>query len=101
MEETQTTTDGTEVYWQIDATRISRQDTINADRCKISLSIKASGSNAWDPEVEFYPLIAEVTTNDANHEPQIDKSKIHKYLRHVTDGQPYAQNWRLYLFGNH
>jgi hypothetical protein len=101
MEETLTTTDGIEVYWQIEDTRISRQDTIYANRYKISLSIKARGSNAWDPEVEFYPLIAEVTTNDANDEPQIDKSKIHAYLLGVTDGKPYAQNWRLYLFGNH
>ena len=98
IEETLTTPDGITVYWCINTTRVQRLGSIHADHYKLSLSIKASDSNAWDPEVEFYPQIDEVAIKDANGEPQVDKGKVYAYLFKATDGKSYAQNWRIDLF---
>ena len=98
IDETRTTRDGTIVYWCINADRVQRPGSIHADHCKLSLSIKASDSNVWEPEVEFYPQIDEVAIKDADGEPQVDKGMVNAYLFKATDGKSYARNWRIDLF---
>jgi len=93
------TEDGIKVHWCINPIPTNKPHTEQAKFYKLYLSVMDKGSSDWGEPHEFYPLIDEVSTRNANDEFRIDVDKVESYLFQSTLNQDYAENWRMLLFG--